>query len=187
MFHRGKVVSEFIGALPSEMIRRWLDTHLPDERGQGLKLILSRAAHPFDASISGELLEFVQNHPEDSLARLRLALSIVPDDPTRARELVDSSPDEPELAEDVASLADLMEPQKDGPEQLVRLLEQAGEAFVRRDLDATLENLIDATMIDKRFDGELSRRAAVAVFRALGQDHELTRQHQRKLAMALHS
>jgi thioredoxin-like negative regulator of GroEL len=42
-------------------------------------------------------------------------------------------------------------------------------------------------MRDKSFGDELARRAAVALFRILGRDHELTDKYQRLLSMAVNS
>jgi putative thioredoxin len=92
-----------------------------------------------------------------------------------------------EPVSDVVGLADLMECRDGIPERLAPHLRAARDSLREQNLDGTLEHLVEVVMLDKRFGDELARRAAVALFRSLGQDHELTRKHQRRLSMALHS
>jgi putative thioredoxin len=190
MFHRGRITAEFVGALPAEEVRRWLEAHLPDPRLQRLRAIMEGWERREPAALCKQLEEFVEAHPDYPRARLRLAQAVVASDPTRARELVESVPADAalmELAEDVTSLADLMECRDKIPPRLEPHIKAAQEALREHDLDRTLEELVEVAMIDKRFGDQLARRAAVGLFRLLGQHHELTEKHQRRLAMALHS
>ncbi len=188
MFDRGKVVAEFVGALPAEEIRAWLADNLPDPRREQLEAL----GEPWQAGdaevLKNELETFVERHPDYLPGRLRLAQAIVADEPQRARQLVGESGIDAastELASDITSLAELMD-RGEIPPRLAPHVEAARSSFRDRDLDQTLEHLVEAAMLDRRFADELARRAAVALFRMLGQDHELTRKHQRRLAMALH-
>ena len=190
MFRHGEIVAEFVGALPRAAIREWLDRHLPDERSDRLAAIVARASTPLDARISGELESFLDAYPAVPPAKLHLARAIVADDPARAGELARAAADSPELAEaagDVECLAELLTPATDEPQRLAPLFAAARAALARRDLDTALERLVDAASVDRAFADELARRAAVALFRLLGHDHELTRRHQRRLSMILHA
>ena len=187
MFHGGQVVADFVGALPREEIRRWLEAHLPDPRRQELDPILGRWEEEGGAIVP-DLEKFLEAHPGYPPAQLRLAQAIVALEPARARELLAGvDVGDADLAGDIASLADLMEWQGQVPERAAPHIDAAREALRAHDLDRTLDQLVEAAMVDRRFGDELARRAAVALFRLLGHDHELTRAHQRRLAMALHS
>jgi putative thioredoxin len=190
MFHGGRPIAEFIGALPPLEIRRWLDSHLPDSRLERLEAIVSRWESSGGRKIAPDLETFVKEHPDLPAGSLRLAQAVVADDPGRARELIRSAGAEVEQAElvaDLTSLADLAESGDGAPERLAPHLEAARKCLREHDLDGALEHLIDGAMIDKSFGNELTRRAAVALFRLLGPDHELTGKHRSRLAMAVYS
>lgn len=180
MFHDGEVVAEFVGAQAPDQVRRWLDASLPDPRIARLNQIDSVA----------ELERFVEDHPDLPDAQLRLAQAIVTDDPARARRLAREAMAEGgsvEQAAGVSALADLMERTGDLPEKIAPHVEGARIALAAGDLDRALTHLVDLAMRDRMFGDELARRAALALFARLGPDHELTREHRRRLAMALHS
>jgi putative thioredoxin len=192
MFHQGSVVAEFVGALPAEDVRRWLTANLPDPRQALLEGIARDWETAGPEKLSGvirRLESFGDENPDYAPGRMLLARAVVGRDPARARDLVASIGDA-DLAEpvsDVVGLADLMECRDGIPERLAPHLRAARDSLREQNLDGTLEHLVEVVMLDKRFGDELARRAAVALFRSLGQDHELTRKHQRRLSMALHS
>jgi putative thioredoxin len=187
LFHQGVEVAEFVGALGEEQVRAWLAQHLPDPQAQRLRG-LAEAWVSRGREILPELERFVAEHPEQPAARAELALALAPHDPQRARELIRDVPDDYlETKEDVESLIRLVQLGEDVPAKLRPHLAAAREALAAHDLDRTLGHLVDAAMADPHFGDDLARRAAIALFRQLGQDHELTREHRRRLAMALHA
>jgi len=189
LFRDGAVVDEFVGALPRGRIESWLERHLPDPVQDELQRILDRWEAE-GAGIAPALEGFLADHPDHAEGRLRLAQALVSTDPARARQLlgqVGTTIPLADLEADVGSLADLMDWKGEVPERARPHLEGAREAFRSHDLDRALDHLVDAAMVDRHFGDELARRAAVALFRLLGHDHPLTRDHQRRLSMALHS
>jgi putative thioredoxin len=189
LFRDGAVVDEFVGALPRAQIEIWLERHLPDPVQDELHRILERWEAE-GAGIAPDLEAFLAEHPDHPEGRLRLAQALVGSDPARAREILGEGPtaiSQAELSGDVTSLADLMDWEGEVPERARPHLRAAREAFRAHDLNGVLDHLVDAAMVDHHFGDELARRAAVALFRLLGHDHPLTRDHQRRLSMALHS
>jgi len=189
MFHRGRPVAEFVGALPAESVRRWLDESLPDERVARLESLRSAWGTPEQDRASRDLEAFVQENPGLPRARLALAQMVLADDPGRAREMIQSAGaggEMEELSGDLLALVDLMQA-AEAPPRAAPHVEAARASLRERDLDAALEHLVELAMRDKSFGDQLARRAAVALFRLLGQNHDLTRKHQRGLSMALHS
>jgi putative thioredoxin len=187
MFHRGKVVAEFVGALPREEVRLWLDDNLPDPRRERLAAYVAQWRSR-GAELIPDLEAFVAEHPDLAEGRLRLAQALVSRDPAAARARLNEAspgPDLAELAEAVRSLIDLLEFDGEIPPRAAKPFEEARAAFRRHDLDATLENLVDAAMIDPRFGAGPVRRASVALFLLLGADDESMREHRRRLATAL--
>jgi putative thioredoxin len=189
MFRRGQVIAEFVGALPEADIRRWLESSLPDPRLEQLSAIMEGWETRSAGHLAEELELFVRDNNDLAAGRLRLAQVLVGREPARARELAAAvtDPDLTELAGDITSLADLMECRGEVPPRLDPFIKKAQAALRNHDLDGTLENLVEVAMRDKSFGDGLARRAAVALFRLLGQRHELTEKHQRQLSMALHS
>ncbi|HXV75962.1 MAG TPA: thioredoxin [Candidatus Polarisedimenticolaceae bacterium] len=190
LFVDGRVVAEFVGALPKSEIRRWIDTHLPDPRSARLATLVAEWERR-GPELAADLERFVADNPDLPAGRLRLAQAVAATDPTRARQLIATgaadAPDA-ELADDVAALIELATVDTAGmPERLARALDDARLALARHAIDETLERLVDAAMLDPRGANQLARRASVALFHMLGQDHDSTRQYQRRLAAALHS
>ena len=191
LFHRGAVIAEFVGALGQNEVRRWLDAHLPNKDVEGLERLIASWPER-GAQLTPDLERFVAEHPDVAQGPLRLAQTLVARDPRRARELIgaaDLDVDLAELADDLKNLAELAEAGElsRATERGASHLAEAGEAFASHDLDRALARLVDAAMADKHYANDLARRAAVALFHLLGQDHDLTQKHQRRLAMAIHT
>lgn len=190
MFVDGQVRAEFVGALSQAEVRRWLDEHLPDERTDRLQEIVSRWAEE-GAGVAEELERFVEQNPDRAEARLRLAQAIAGSDPARARELAQLDTQDADLDELAGHLQNLIELAQlagdDLPERLAEPLGAAVRSFREHELDEVLEHLVRAASIDRNFGDQLARRAAVALFYLLGQDHESTREYRRRLAATLHS
>jgi putative thioredoxin len=189
MFRDGRIVAEFLGALPAPQIERWLAEHVPSAGTRRLEALVARWPEEGPA-LADELEAYAREHPDEPEAQLRLAQAIVGRDPARAVELLRASGDgagvDVDVTTDIGALAELMELAIEPAPRLAPHLEAARAALRDHDIARALDALIDAAMIDKSFADELPRRAAVALLRLLGQEHPLTREHQRRLAMALH-
>jgi putative thioredoxin len=190
MFHEGRVVAEFVGALPKEQVRRWLDENLPDPDAEALVAIVERWPDADPGDWTRDVEAYVAAHPDSAEGRLRLAQAVFAADPGRARELIaaaegEGDADAAELAADLSALTELAAWDAPVPPRLVEHVDGAREALRTYDVDRALEHLVDATATDRKFGEDLTRRAAVALFHLLGQQHELTRTHQRRLAMVL--
>ncbi len=186
LFDQGRAVAQFVGALPRADVQRWLERSLPDPRAARLEA-LAREWVTRGSAIVPELEQLAKDSPDLPLAALRLAQAIVAEDPARARALVRDvlASADTELAAAVESLADLVEPRPDEPKRIAPHLAAARGALRAHELERVLESLVDAAAADRRYGDELARRAAVALFRLLGPDHELTQTYQRRLASVL--
>ena len=88
LYSKGKLVQEFIGALPEPTLVKWLEEFIPTERKEALNAIRERL-HNGDESALEDLRVFVGENPDMNLARLVLASETVLDAPAEARELVE--------------------------------------------------------------------------------------------------
>jgi putative thioredoxin len=182
MFFRGKPIAEFVGALPRYQIEKWLGDHLPDSRLEALSLLIAQGDRE-------ALLAFAEANPGLAEARLAAARELVYEDPQAAREWVKGIQEGHALDLDAAairSLADLLASDAPGPEAVRAKIAAAREAALARDPEAAIGLLIEALTLDKQHDGELPRRAVLAFFRMLGENHPLTQRYRPYFSMALY-
>ncbi len=187
LFHGGKVIDEFTGALTRPMLERWLDEHLPDPEAGALDLILEQATSWPDNTLIAPLEAFLFSHPERADAKVALALYSVVQAPAAAKALALEIPvgnKHQETAADVLTLVELMEFSGNGSPAAVPL-EAARASLLAGAMENALQQLIAAVMTDKNFRDALPRRTAVALFRLLGEHHPLTQTYRRRFSMAL--
>lgn len=185
MFYQGEAIAEFMGAWPRTAIERWLAENLPDSRKAGLADILARLN---GAGALSELEAFVSENPDVAEARLALAQRIVYTMPERALALVETirlGDKLEEQAEALRTIAELMALEPDDS-PLGSLLAQSREALRQQDGEVAIKAIIEATAIDKSYQKDLPRRAAIALFRTWGPDNPLTRNYRWRFDMALY-
>ncbi len=188
LFYRGELIDEFAGALSKPMLERWLDEHLPDPAAGALRDVLDPAAVWPDPAMIEPLEQFVLQHPENTEAKAALAKYLVLSNTTAAQVLAGEIPPGDkhyDTATDVAVLAELMA-FSNGSAPVGLALEAARQALRENAAEPALQHLIDAVTRDKNYADALPRRATVALFRLLGEQHPLTQAYRRKFSMALY-
>lgn len=189
LFYKGKVVNEFVGALPKARIESWLDEAIPGGGISELQTILETTTGYPDTLAEEQLRLFLSKNPENREAKIALAKHAVFHDPEGAKSLVeDIHVAEPEHgeAEDIRTLADLIShSQANGSPASARLLE-ARQALKNNDPESAIQRIIEATMVDKNYQDDLPRRSAIALFHLWGSEHELTRKYRRRFDMVLY-
>ncbi len=189
LFVNGEAVAEFAGALPRNMIEKWLDEHIPSEEKLELQSILEQEDGFPNEQIRMQLEAFLALHPEDKKARVALAKHLIFEDPERARELVENlqpTDEEYDAAQDILTLLELAayEPKERTPASAA--LQAARETFMEGNGEAAIKALISAVESDKEEGNELARRAAIALFRLWGPQHPLTQEYRWRFDMALY-
>jgi len=195
LFVDGAMVSEFVGALPEETIRQWLDEVLPgpgaDQLREARELLAAGGAA--GAERARELLEEVLaadgSHEE---ARVLLAEALVFDDPEAAATLLaelssgSKLGDRIEALRTIARLLSLLpagDGLDDGPAKGPYL--DAIRALARRDYEAALTGFIDIAGRDRLLDDDGARKACLSIFELLGRDDPRTRDYRKQLARAV--
>ncbi|MEM7373543.1 MAG: thioredoxin [Bacteroidota bacterium] len=189
MFYHGKVVGEFMGALPEFQIQRWLDKHLPDPRLHQLEALFQKWNESKDETTLSRLEAYVAENPDLWKGSLRLASIKLATDPAKARELVAPIHQGHELyseSQDIIALADLTDVDAEGHPKVLEMMAKAKSAWQAQDVDQTLDALIQAIMLDKTYSDELARRAVVAIFHQLTEQHPLTKKYRPRFGMALY-
>jgi putative thioredoxin len=177
-FRDGRVVSDFVGVLPEDAVRRFLDHVLPSEADE-------LAARGQEAEAGGNPEE-AERHYRKALAlssghrvaTLGLARLAAPSDPGQARSLLGSIPPDEEVRRVLSELD--LRAAADGSGALA----DAAAAFERGEPRAALEGLLE---ILARGDGDrdAAREQVIKIFDILGPEDPLTREFRPRLASAL--
>jgi len=197
MFSDGKVIADFVGALPEGQVRNWLQENIPT-KSRKLFEEAKKVLFEGDKSKAQNLFEqAVKTDANNFEARILLAELIFEPDPERALELVKDVPEENPLyknAEAIQTLSrylnsfeSISQPAQESdasPEAWGHYLTGI-QALQGHDYDAALKNWIEAVTIDKTIDDDGPRKACIALFSWLGQEHELMKKYHRSFTSAL--
>ncbi|MDA0194087.1 MAG: thioredoxin [Bacteroidetes bacterium] len=187
MFVKGEVINEFTGALPRIQIENWLQEHLPDERKNALADIQKRLDSGEDAG--KELSDFVEQNPDMDTAKLLLAKHLVFNHPEKTDLIIKDLSVPIKFIKQIDVLKTLIEFMTCSLEtgsDLVDKIHLARQATRSRDFDKAISTLIEVVMIDKSICNEIPRKATIAIFLLLGEQHEMTIKYRRKFDMALY-
>ncbi|NTW54450.1 MAG: thioredoxin [Chlorobaculum sp.] len=184
LFSNGEVIEEFTGALPEYQIEQWLKKALPSPWAADLERASAEMAAGNDA-VAIALLEGVLAEEPDSRKAtamlVRLILFSRPAEALKLAETLEAEPDYAELSESARTLgALLLRPASALPEGANRdSYGAAVESLRRGELDNALERFIGVLRDNRQYDDDGSRKACIAIFRLLGEEHEITMKHRR--------
>ena len=189
LFFKGKVINEFTGALPEYQVKEWLKKSLPSKYVELIEQAknLIDANHPDKAK---EILEHVLQKDNNNIeVKILLAKIKLFEDPAKVLNLisnVDGSGENLELAESIQTLAELLI-KKDLPEGEGKIeYESAIQAIKNKNFDEALGKLINVIRLDRQFDNDGARKVCIAIFKYLGEEHEITQKHRRDFGSALY-
>lgn len=202
-FRDGRIASEFVGAQPETVVRRFVEGLLPSE-ADGLAVEADRLASAGDATAAEErfraALERSPHHARSllGLARLLAERGAVDEALPLLERVTGSAELEAEADRTAAALRTrAAAPAGEGDEARLRARLAAdprdlaarvdlGRALAARGAHAeALETWIAAVRQDPKFEDEAARKAILDVFALLGADHELTQRFRSELARAL--
>ncbi len=197
MFSDGKVIADFVGALPESQVRRWLEENIPTESKKLLEEA-KQALSDGDKSKAQTLFEKIVKEDKSNFeARVLLAELVFESTPEKASDLVKEVPEGNPLYKNVEgiqtlsrllnsfeSISQQAEENQTSPEAWTHYL-QGIQALQGHDYEAALKNWIEAVAIDKSIDDDGPRKACIALFGWLGQDHELMQEYHRAFTSAL--
>lgn len=188
MFSKGKLVSEFVGALPEGTLLKWLDEFIPTPAKEELNAIRERLHGDNKDQAIAELRAFAEAHPELPMAGVVLASEIVFDEPEAATKLVSGVKLGDLLwdaAENIRLLAELAT-FEDESTVAAQQIKAASAALKADDYDTAMQSMLNAVEADKSYAKELPRRGTIALFRMFGAQHPLTIKYRRRFEMALY-
>jgi len=194
LFAGGKVIEEFTGALPEAAVTQWLRRALPDPLDKDVAraetLVKEGKALEAQALLGGIL----KKDPEHEHARVLLAGTYLENLPHKAQELVSGIEEHSrhfpavDAIRTFSALTTKLENPGSLPDGHVKpSYLEALHALGRVDYDKALQKFIEVIRGDRYYDDDGARKACVAIFRVLGEDHETTRKFRREFSSALNA
>jgi putative thioredoxin len=193
LFVDGAPVNEFTGQLPEASVVQWLNKVLPGK----YKKILQTARQYLDEGKIDEarnlLNEVLATEPMNEEARVLLARTQVTTDLSAAVALVKDIEENSEFFSTVDAIRSFKEfvDKLSHPESLAE--SEAKKSYLaaighiaRGEYDEAVSLLIEALRSDRYYDDDGPRKACVAIFKYLGEEHEITIKHRRDFGSALY-
>lgn len=190
LFSKGRVIAEFTGALPKPQVKQWLDEHLPSADKDAIARVdaLIEAGNLDQARSSLE--SCIQDAPDQMDFAIRLARLIFQEDSESALGLVESiepghsSFEDADAIRTLGRLASLTEPveSSNGWDLYVAGNVALGSADYATALDRWSETIQTGS---REIDDDGPRRACIALFKLLGEGHEITQSRRRAFSSAL--
>lgn len=192
-FQDGEVISEFTGARPEPLVRKFLDQILPGEEDEALEEARSMLATRHWAEAEAAFREALDVQPESAAGALGLVKALLMQGKgSDSVELLDHFPAGTEWAEAerlrplAALLADVEEgtiASEDDP--LAAELLQSARLITRGNLPASMDGLLDILRQNKRYRDGLPKAILLGLFALLGDEDPLTREYRDELASIL--
>jgi putative thioredoxin len=193
LFVDGQVVNEFTGALSATMLEEWLQRALPSPFRTQLLEAEQLVAEGRNSEATALLEEILATEPRNDAAAVLLARLWLPTDPAKAAAAVERvGPDsdlfgEAEALRTFVRLFGLIGDPGRLPEHVAKEDYLAAARHLRQgDYDAALAGFIRVVRNARSYDEDGARKACVAIFKHLGDDHELTRKYRSLLSSALY-
>jgi putative thioredoxin len=202
-FVDGKVVAEFIGALPEAAVRKFIDKLIPSPSEQ-LQLEAQRLAAKGDRKAAvGRLRAALRTEPGNDGLRIDLAELLIEEGKAdEAEELANAvrphidheerlerlrvriafarasaeGPDVPELQRQIEA----------DPDNLAARIRLAGIHAARRDYEPALAQLLEIIRRDRSYDNGAARKQMVSIFELAKDQPELVSHYRRELSSALY-
>ncbi|TFH36359.1 MAG: tetratricopeptide repeat protein [Anaerolineales bacterium] len=192
-FHQGQISTEFVGAQPESMVRRFIDNLIPDEAAAAVEQAQSYlVARQWDEAEAAFRTVYSQDEDNAPAALGLLKSLLILGRGQEAARLIAEFPrgNEWVLAEQLKPLAKIVaEVEEDNldPEEdpLAAEFYQAARLIVRGNLAAAMDGFLDILRQDKRYRGGEPKHVMLGIFSILGDEDSLTREYREELASVL--
>ena len=184
LFSGGEVLDSFQGALPEHQIEDWLKKAVPGPYAKEVRLaegLMQEGKHSMALSVLEGVIEGEPCNLKAHSLLLKLKLFSAPGDVLALCGKLDAALEYMELAGTLRTLARLLDADLSAfPEDGVRADYLAAIECMRRDdFDGALNGFIDVLRRNRGYDDDGSRKACIAIFRFLGEEHEVSIRHRR--------
>ncbi|MFN3374018.1 MAG: tetratricopeptide repeat protein, partial [Chloroflexus sp.] len=185
--YQGKIVDEFTGALPESQVRAWLKRIVPDRNADLLAMAQAlEATNPAEAIARYRLILGQDPKNETALFNLGrlLALRGDPEGIVTLKQVPASSSFGSRAIAGLA-IADLVNAPAEPAEGSEGLYRQAAAAVRAGDYATAIEQLLTIVGRDRALRDDGARKALLALFALLGDEHPLVGPARRRLANLL--
>jgi putative thioredoxin len=202
-FRDGRVVSEFVGALPEPTVRNWLSKIAPPRADNRLEQAQARALAGDLDQAEALYRQVLADEPNNVTALIGLAdLLAVSNQPEEANRVLDRLPADAAMSAPARRLRGLLKFQleaQDLEEEHISRLRIAGDPgnldarwalatrlAAQRRYQEALQHYLDIIRGDRNYRNDGARKAMLAIFEVLGPDSPLTKEYQSRLANVLY-
>ncbi len=188
LFYKGEQINQFTGALPEFQVRQWLENNLPSKEKQRLEEIREILLTSPEKGLT-ELQNFVQEHPNMEEGILLYAQQLLYLNPSEAKKLVTPikrSSKFYKAAQNIIAISELFLFNDFTDSQASLALKEFKEQLLAQNMNEAIEALIKTVMLNKTIADSLAKRAGLALFDMLGEQHELSKKYLRKFRMAVY-
>ena len=192
LFVDGMAVDEFTGALPEHAIRQWLDRAIPSASAKTIATARGLLARGEAGAAEALVRPLFDADPDAPEPRIIYARSILLRDPAKAAGMVRGM-EEPLYAEEIETIEAVARAgaiaagsQPLAPSPVRDTYAEAARLLAAGDYDGALSRYIGIIREDRYYDEDGSRKACLAIFRLLGEEHEVTQRHRRDFGSALY-
>jgi putative thioredoxin len=192
-FLQGQVSTEFVGAQPESMVRRFIESIVPDEAAVAVEEAQSYLVARQWEEAEAAFREIYMQDEDNAPAALGLLKSLLMSGRGReAAQLIDEFPrgNEWVFAEQLEPLATLIaKVEENGPypedDPLAAEFYQAARLISRGNLAAAMDGFLDILRQDKQYRGGEPKDVMLGIFSILGDEDSLTREYREELASIL--
>jgi putative thioredoxin len=175
--------------MPEFQLKQWLAKHLPDPLRERIEALFVQLLEVAPADIAKSIEDLYQQQASKAEVQLLQALwqlrqGNIQEAQSLLQEVHPQDMQWIERKQHLLTLAELLSCTPTGAAQ--NALANAQQAWKKGNMEQVIEQLIQAVMLDKRFQDELPRRATIALFQLLGESHPLVKQYRRRFDMALY-
>lgn len=198
MVYQKQIIAEFTGAQPEHRVRQWLEDNLPENGQDESGELQNRVKVLLGGGKRKEARELLEDHVDDDSPqelKVKLAMLLLPDEMNKAEEWLSPLEDElkyeieMETLETVKHLKKIhngeITPESDH-EQAAEHYRKGAEALFNLDFDSALRHFIQSLQLDRSLDDDGARKACIAGFTMLGEQHPFTQQYRRQFSMSLY-
>lgn len=202
LFKDGQPVDEFMGALPEQGVRQFLDHHIRDEVEVFLEQIDELIASGDRDNAENALKQALAQIPKDPRILLKLAsLALDAGEMEAARKYFDQVSENEkdsaggksiqarfalaERASGAPGEAELRAAIESNPDDLKARDQLSAVLYARNDIEGAMEQLLEIVKRDRSYEDDSGRTQLIKMFEALGSANPLVQKYRRQLAISL--
>lgn len=192
LFYKGEVINEFVGALPEHLIKEWLKKNIPSKFDSMLTQAKTFLSDSKEEEAQKIIQEILRQEPSNHNAKLILTQIILFQNPERAIQIaeeIEETKDNEEFLNAVRTIALLIS--RDNRQNLQdtptkKLYIDAVEQLRSKQFASAIEKFIEIIRTDRFYADDIARKACIAIFKYLGEEHEITIKYRRDFSSALY-